>query len=214
MPLKQLYSGTEVLKKFLTKLEFCQWRVRVGPWQQWPGLAPYSSCSPGFWADSSLQTAELTLGCLPRAVGAKMTVTKLKPEAVCGQSDAESPSRGDWSPGGWESGGMGESRICGFRHGSISFVDFRTSHWDHGFGSLKGSIVRKWDMTNSLRNVDFSLQWKKKCSYYSIPCKLTGHRFTWEFRDYAKSSILLCFTKTSGSNWHFTWVLWNFKGSL
>ena len=108
---------------------------------------------------------------------------------------------------------MGEFRICGFCHGSISFMDFRTSHWDHGFGSLKGRIVRKWDMTNSLRNVGFSLQWKKKMFLFLHTLK-TGHKFMREFHDYAQSSILLCFSKTSGSNWHFTWVLWNFKGSL
>lgn len=122
----------------------------------------YSSCSSDFWADSRVFRQQSWFWvAYRRAVSTKMIVTKLKPEAVCGQSDVESHSKGYWSPLGWESGGMGESRICGFCHGSISLIDFRTSHWDHGFGSLKGRIVRKWDMTNSLRNVGFFLQWKK-----------------------------------------------------
>lgn len=45
--------------------------------------------------------------------------------------------------------------------------------------NLKGRVLRNWDMTNSTRNVGFSLQWKIKCSpYFSIPCKLIGHKFS------------------------------------
>lgn len=45
--------------------------------------------------------------------------------------------------------------------------------------SLKGRVLRNWDMTDSTGNVGFSLQWKIKCSpYFSIPCKLIGHKFS------------------------------------
>ena len=81
LPLKQLYSGTEVLKNFPTKLEFFRWRVRVGPWPHWPGLAPYSSCPPDLWAASRVFGWQSWLWVAYRnAVGTKMIVTTLKPE--------------------------------------------------------------------------------------------------------------------------------------
>ena len=113
LPLKQLYSGTEVLKNFPTKLEFFRWRVRVGPWPHWPGLAPYSSCSPDLWAPSRVFGWQSWLWVAYRsAVGTKMIVTTLNQRCLRSVG-CWSHSRGHWSPVGWESGGMGGCRIWG-----------------------------------------------------------------------------------------------------
>lgn len=128
MPLKQLYSGTEVLKKIPNQVRILSVKGKGGTLATvaWFGsllilLSRFLGCF------QSLRMAELTLGCLPKRCRHQNDHNEDETRGVCGQSDV-GHTAGDtgvqWAESleGWVSA---ESGVLSW---GISSVDFRTSH--------------------------------------------------------------------------------------